>query len=99
MIGCSYTGIVPARPYMPRAKAKVENAVQVARRWIVAAVSPRQFLVDDRERTSKIPNRLAMLVREGENKESITQTLMTEFQVPMTHAIINRLDGMMDDLK
>jgi transposase len=31
-------GIVPARPYKPRDKAKVENAVQVVQRWIVAAL-------------------------------------------------------------
>ena len=31
-------GIVPARPYKPRDKVKVENAVQIAQRWIVAAL-------------------------------------------------------------
>ena len=36
-------GIVPARPYKPRDKAKVENAVQVAQRWIVAALRNRKF--------------------------------------------------------
>ena len=36
-------GIVPARPRKPRDKAKVENAVQVARRWIVAALRNRKF--------------------------------------------------------
>jgi transposase len=36
-------GIVPARPYKPRDKAKVENAVQVAQRWIVAALRHHRF--------------------------------------------------------
>jgi transposase len=36
-------GIVPARPYKPRDKAKVENAVQVAERWIVAALRHHKF--------------------------------------------------------
>jgi transposase len=36
-------GIVPARPYKPRDKAKVENAVQVTQRWIVAALRHRKF--------------------------------------------------------
>jgi transposase len=36
-------GIVPARPYKPRDKAKVESAVQVAERWIVAALRHRKF--------------------------------------------------------
>src|ERR1700688_365947 len=38
-------GIVPARPYKPRDKAKVENAVQVAQRWIVAALRHHKFFV------------------------------------------------------
>ncbi len=36
-------GIVPARPRKPRDKAKVESAVQVAQRWIVAALRHRKF--------------------------------------------------------
>jgi transposase len=36
-------GIVPTRPYKPRDKAKVENAVQVAQRWIVAALRHHKF--------------------------------------------------------
>lgn len=36
-------GIVPARPRKPRDKAVVENAVQVAQRWIVAALRHRKF--------------------------------------------------------
>src|SRR5712692_5826165 len=41
-VHCGF-GIVPARPYKPRDKAKVENAVQVAQRWIVAALRHRKF--------------------------------------------------------
>ena len=37
------TAIVPARPYKPRDKAKVEVAVQVTERWILAALRNRQF--------------------------------------------------------
>ena len=62
-------------------------------------VSPRQYLVDYRARTVQIQTRISTLLREGKNKEAITQALMTEFNVPMTHAIINRLDGMMEELK
>jgi transposase len=36
-------GIVPARPRKARDKAKVENAVQVAQRWIVAALRHHKF--------------------------------------------------------
>jgi transposase len=35
--------VVPARPYKPRDKAKVEVAVQVAQRWIVARLRNRRF--------------------------------------------------------
>ena len=35
--------ILPARPHKPRDKAKVESAVQVAQRWIVAALRHRKF--------------------------------------------------------
>jgi transposase len=35
--------IVPARPYKPRDKAKAEAGVQVAQRWIVAALRHRKF--------------------------------------------------------
>lgn len=38
------TAIVPARPYKPRDKAKVEVGVQLATRWIAAKLRKRQFL-------------------------------------------------------
>jgi transposase len=34
---------MPARPYQPRDKAKVESGVQVVQRWIVAALRHRRF--------------------------------------------------------
>ncbi len=37
------TAVVPARPYKPRDKAKVEVAVQIAQRWIVARLRDRRF--------------------------------------------------------
>ena len=37
------TAIVPARPRKPRDKAKVEVAVQVATRWIIAKLRNRRF--------------------------------------------------------
>jgi len=36
-------GVVPARPYKPRDKAKAENAVQVVERWVIAALRNRKF--------------------------------------------------------
>jgi transposase len=37
------TAIVPARPRKPRDKAKVEVAVLLATRWIIAKLRNRQF--------------------------------------------------------
>jgi transposase len=36
--------VMPARPYKPRDKAKVESAVQVVQRWIVMRLRHRRFL-------------------------------------------------------
>jgi transposase len=36
--------VLPARPRKPRDKAKVENAVQVVQRWVVAALRKRKFV-------------------------------------------------------
>jgi transposase len=36
-------GVLPARPYKPRDKAKVESGVQIVERWVVAALRHRQF--------------------------------------------------------
>lgn len=37
------TVVMPARPYKPRDKAKVENAVLLAERWILAALRHQRF--------------------------------------------------------
>src|SRR2546426_781205 len=36
-------GVVPARPYKPRDKAKAESGVQVVERWVVAVLRNRKF--------------------------------------------------------
>jgi transposase len=38
-----HTAIIPARPYKPRDKAKVEVGVQVVQRWILARLRNRRF--------------------------------------------------------
>lgn len=43
MAGHYGTAIVPARPYKPRDKAKVEVGVQVAQRWIMARLRNQRF--------------------------------------------------------
>jgi transposase len=37
------TAVIPARPYKPRDKAKVEVGVQVAQRWVAARLRNRRF--------------------------------------------------------
>jgi transposase len=39
----SGVGVLPARPYKPRDKAKVESGVLLVERWIVAALRHRKF--------------------------------------------------------
>ena len=43
MAGHYRTAIVPARPYKPRDKAKVEVGVQVVGRWILARLRHQRF--------------------------------------------------------
>jgi transposase len=40
------TAIIPARPYKPRDKAKVEVGVQVVQRWILARLRNRRFCLE-----------------------------------------------------
>jgi transposase len=52
--------VIPTRPYKPRDKAKVEAGVQVAQRWIVAALRHRKFfsLADLNEAIADLLERL-----------------------------------------
>jgi transposase len=36
-------GVVPARPYKPRDKAKAENGVSIVERWIMASLRNHRF--------------------------------------------------------
>jgi transposase len=36
-------GVVPARPYKPRDKAKVESGMLLVERWIIATLRHRKF--------------------------------------------------------
>ncbi len=63
-------GVVPARPYKPRDKAKVESGVQLVERWIIAALRYRKFFSIEelnqaiRERRDRI-NQRPFRKREG----------------------------------
>ena len=52
--------VIPARPYKPRDKAKAEVGVQVAQRWILAALRHRKFfqLADLNEAIGELLDRL-----------------------------------------
>jgi hypothetical protein len=52
--------VLPARPYKPRDKAVVENAVQVAQRCILAALRHRKFfsLAEANQSVSELLHRL-----------------------------------------
>jgi transposase len=52
--------IMPARPYKPRDKAKVEVGVQIVERWIVAALRHHHFysVADINEAIAELLQRL-----------------------------------------
>src|SRR5579883_484860 len=72
-------GVVPARPYKPRDKAKVESGVLVVERWIIAALRNRRFFeLEDlnqaiRELVTKL-NQRAFRKRPG-TRQSLFDTL------------------------
>lgn len=53
-------GVVPARPYKPRDKAKVESGVQIVERWIIAALRHHRFfaLADMNQEIRRLLERL-----------------------------------------
>jgi transposase len=53
-------GILPARPYRPRDKAKAEAGVQVVQRWVLAALRKRRFfsLADLNEAIAELVDKL-----------------------------------------
>jgi transposase len=61
------TAILPARPYKPRDKAKVEVAVQVAQRWILARLRNLRFfsLADLNAAIRRLVDELNMRVMRG----------------------------------
>jgi transposase len=63
------TAILPARPRKPRDKAKVEVAVQVAQRWILARLRNRRFfsLAEANAAIRKLVDELNMRVMRGYN--------------------------------
>jgi transposase len=70
--------VVPARPYKPRDKAKVEAGVQVAQRWIVAALRHRKFfsLADLNEAIADLLDRLN--ARPFRKRPDVSRTLLFE---------------------
>lgn len=67
MAGHYGAAILPARPYRPRDKAKVEVAVQVAQRWILARLRNRRFfsLAEMNAAIRQLVNELNMRVMRG----------------------------------
>lgn len=61
-------------------------------------VSPRQYLVDYRNRTEDILQRVTILIREGQGRDQIAQVLQREFNLPENHAVMNRLEGIMGEI-
>ena len=74
--------IIPARPYRPREKAKVEVGVQVVQRWIVAALRKHKFFSLD-EVNQAIAALLARLnERPFRKREGSRATLFAQLDKP-----------------
>jgi transposase len=68
--------VIPARPYKPRDKAKVEAGVQVAQRWIVATLRHRKFfhLADLNQAIAELLDRLN--ARPFRKRPDLSRTLL-----------------------
>ncbi len=81
------TAIIPARPYKPRDKAKVEAGVLVAERWILAALRNRTFF-SLAEANAAIRERLAWLnERPFKKLEGSRASLFAELDAPALRAL------------
>jgi len=74
--------VLPARPRKPRDKAKVENAVLIAERWIIAALRHRKFynLADLNEAISELLEKLN--TRPFRKREGSRASLFAELDRP-----------------
>ena len=74
--------VMPARPRKPRDKAKVENAVLLAERWIIAALRHRKFhtLADLNEAIAELLEKLNH--RPFRKREGSRASLFTELDRP-----------------
>jgi len=75
-------GVVPARPYRPRDKAKVEGGVLLVERWIVAALRHRKFfsLADLNQAIRELLEKLNQ--RPFRKREGSRATLFAELDRP-----------------
>ena len=73
---------MPARPYKPRDKAKVENAVGIVERWILAALRHRKFfsLAELNEAIAELLERLNN--RRFRKREGTRSSLFAEIDRP-----------------
>lgn len=74
--------VLPARPYKPRDKAKVENAVGIVERWILAALRHRKFFLigDLNEAIEELLERLNN--RRFRKRDGTRTSLFTEIDHP-----------------
>ena len=79
------TAIVPARPYRPRDKAKVEVGVQIVGRWILARLRNRRFF-------SLVALNEAMTASDSPSSRRGTQARKTPTQQG-SQAYVRRLNG------
>lgn len=79
--------IIPARPYRPRDKAKVEAGVQVVQRWVVAALRKQRFFSLE-EANQAIAGLLGRInQRPFRKREGSRATLFAQLDRPALHPL------------
>jgi transposase len=87
MAGHYGTAILPARPYKPRDKAKVEAAVLLVQRWIIARLRNRQFFSLDelnaaiRDEVARLNARVSRHL--GASRQQLFETIERPAMLPL----------------
>lgn len=79
--------IIPARPYRPRDKAKVEAGVQVIQRWIIAALRKRKFFSLEEANQAIAELLLRINQRPFRKREGSRATLFAQLDRPALHPL------------
>jgi hypothetical protein len=87
MAGHYGVAVVPARPYKPRDKAKVEVGVQIAQRWILAALRKQTFFSLGEASRAVAPLLTRLNERAFRRREGSRKSLFDQVERPALRAL------------